>query len=95
MAKKLDELHFVFSTADPDIWLQPAVKPDGSKHCECVLCCVDDILAIVTDPGSVPEGLKGGTVWFENDKIEVPVPNCKRKPSTTLNAGPSPVSKLQ
>ena len=37
-----------------------------------MLCCVDDVLAVSLDPRSVLEGLKGGTVEFENDKIETP-----------------------
>ena len=55
MAKKLDEMNFVSLTADPDAWLQPAIKPNGSEFCECVLCCVDDVLA-KTDPGLALEG---------------------------------------
>ena len=35
-------------------------------------CCVDDVPAISLDPRSVSEGLKGGTVKFENDKIKTP-----------------------
>ena len=72
MAKKLDEVNFVSSTADPDVWLRPAIKSDGSEHCEHVLCCVDDILATSTDPGLASEGSKGGTVKFENGEIETP-----------------------
>ena len=72
MAKKLDEMNFVSSTADPDAWLPPAIESDGSECCECVLCHVDDVPAIGLDPCSALEGLKGGTVKFENDKIETP-----------------------
>ena len=72
MAEKLDEMNFVSSTADPDVWLQPAIKPDSSELHESVLCCVDDVLAIGTDPRLAPEGSKGGTVKFKNDKIEIP-----------------------
>jgi len=72
MAKRLDEMNFVSSTADPDVWLRPAIKPDGTEYYEYVLCYVDDILAISIDPKSVLEGLKGGTVKFKNDKIETP-----------------------
>ena len=39
MAKRLDEMNFVSSTADPDVWLQLAIKPDGSECCKHVLCC--------------------------------------------------------
>ena len=72
MAKKLDEMNFVSSTADPDAWLRPAIKSDGFECCECVSCHVDDILAISINPRLASEGLKGGTVKFENDEIETP-----------------------
>jgi len=37
-------LNFKPSKADPDVWMRPAVKADGSKYYEYVLCYVDDIL---------------------------------------------------
>lgn len=47
MAKRLDELGFKSSDADPDVWLRPAVKDDGSKYYEYILMYVDDhVLAI-------------------------------------------------
>ena len=68
----MDEMNFVSSAADPDVWIRPAIEPDGSECHECVLCHVDDILAVGTDPRLALEGSKGGTVKFENDKIETP-----------------------
>ena len=101
MAEKLDEMNFVSSTADPEVWLQPAIKSDGSEFCKCTLCCVDDILAISTDPGSILDGLKGGTVRFENE-IETPEMHLRAKWRRNqwmgLVVGPSQVksaSKLQ
>ena len=38
------------SHADPDVWLRPAVKPDGEMYYEYVLCYVDDILSISYKP---------------------------------------------
>ena len=102
MAKKLDELNFVSSAACPDVWLRPAVKPDGSECCKHVSCHVDDILATGADPKGVSKGPKGGTVRSKNDKMKFQKCasglNCGRRPLTTSNAGPSPVknvSKLQ
>ena len=46
IANKLDEIGFKSSPADPDVWLRPAVKPDGEEYYEYVVCHVDDILAI-------------------------------------------------
>ena len=79
MAERLDKMNFVSSAADPDVWLQPAIKPCGSKFCERVLCHVNDVLAIGTDPRLASEGLKGGTVKFENDKIKTPEMNLGAK----------------
>ena len=66
VAKKLDKMNFASSTADP------AIESVGSECCECVSCCVDDILAVSTDLRLALEVLKGGTVKFENDEIETP-----------------------
>ena len=44
-----------------------------------MLCCGDDVLAIGVDPKPVPEGSKGGTVKFKNEKIEVPEMNLGAK----------------
>ena len=43
MAKKLDEIGFQSSPADPDVWLRPAVKFNGDEYYEYVLMYVDDI----------------------------------------------------
>ena len=34
----LHNLDYVTTMADPDVWIKPAVKPDGSKYYEMVLC---------------------------------------------------------
>ena len=46
LAEHLDNIGFRSSVADPDVWLRPAVKPDGEEYYEYVVCHVDDILAI-------------------------------------------------
>ena len=33
MVKKLDEIEYQSSTADPDVWMRPAVKSDGEEYC--------------------------------------------------------------
>ena len=54
LAKHLEEeLGFKSTEADPDVWLRPAVKPDGEEYYEYVLCYVDDILAISYDPDRI------------------------------------------
>lgn len=71
MAKKLDELGFKSSVADPDVWLRPAVKPDGETYYEYTLMYVDDILVISFDPMTIMKELQK-SVKFKNDKIEPP-----------------------
>jgi Reverse transcriptase (RNA-dependent DNA polymerase) len=44
MATTLRTAGFVSCKADADVWLRPAVKIDGTKYYEYVLCYVDDIL---------------------------------------------------
>ena len=36
--------------ADPDLWLRPAVKPDGFTYYEYTLCYVDYVLCISRNP---------------------------------------------
>ena len=72
MAKKLDEIGFKSSQADPDVWLRPAIKPNGDEYYEYVLCYVDDILAISMNATEVLRSLKGESVKFKNDKIAPP-----------------------
>ena len=72
MAKKLDEVGFQSTVADPDVWIRPAIKPDGSEYYEYVLCYVDDILAASVHAKDVLKSLEGGTVKYKNDIIEPP-----------------------
>ena len=72
MAKKLDEIGFLSSPADPDVWMRPAVKPDGEKYYEYIMMYVDDILAISMDPTSILMSMEGDTVKYKNGKIEPP-----------------------
>ena len=48
LASTMTDLNFTPCQADPDVWMQPAVKPDGMKYYEYVLICVDDILVYHT-----------------------------------------------
>ncbi len=50
LAETLDAMGYKPSYADPDVWMQPAVKPDGFKYYEYVLTYVDDVLSILHDP---------------------------------------------
>ena len=58
IAKKLDEIGFNSSPADPDVWLRPVIKSDGEEYCEYVLMYVDDILAISIDPTRILKSME-------------------------------------
>ena len=49
LAERLDDMGFKPSIADPDVWMRPAVKSDGEKYYEYILCYVDDILVLSVD----------------------------------------------
>ena len=46
LAGKIYDLGFKPSAADPDVWMRPATKADGTKYYEYVLVYVDDILTL-------------------------------------------------
>ena len=46
LANTLHDNGFISSKSDPDMWLFPAVKPNGQEYYEYILCYVDDILTI-------------------------------------------------
>jgi hypothetical protein len=47
LAETLDAMGYKPSYADPDVWLRPAVKPDGFEYYEYILCYVDDVRCIL------------------------------------------------
>ena len=58
LAGVLHDLRYMYTKADPDVWIKPAVKLDGSEYYEIVLCYVDDVLAISDDPMKTIDGIK-------------------------------------
>ena len=46
----MTELEFESCKADPDVWLRPATKLDGTSYYQYVLLYTDDILAIMEEP---------------------------------------------
>lgn len=50
LAETLSEIGFKPSLADPDVWMRPAMKDNGFKYWELILCYVDDLLCIHEDP---------------------------------------------
>lgn len=71
LAQRLDEIGFKSSTADPDVWLRPATKPDGEQYYEYMLVYVDDLLCISHDPYR-PMKQIAEVLRFKKDKIEPP-----------------------
>ena len=71
LAEKLHDNGFIPTHADPDVWSRPAVKPDGFKYYEYILCYVDDLLAISHDAQVVIKSVQD-TFKFKDDKIDKP-----------------------
>jgi Reverse transcriptase (RNA-dependent DNA polymerase) len=57
MADTLRHIGFKGCYADPDVWMRPATKPDGTKYYEYVLIYVDDALVVSHDPKSIMTNL--------------------------------------
>ena len=55
LAQTMYDLGFKSCKADPDLWMKPGVKNDGTKYWEYVLIYVDDILCVSHAPGIVME----------------------------------------
>ena len=60
------------SNADPDVWMRPAVKPDGTEYYEYILTYVDDILCISMDPMKSMVHIQQKFKVKEGNKIEPP-----------------------
>jgi hypothetical protein len=58
LAATLRDAGFKACKADADVWMRPAVKADGSKYYEYVLCYVDDLLVVSEYPKRIMEGLE-------------------------------------
>ena len=69
LAEVLDILGYVPSKADPDVYLGPAIKSDGFKYYEYILCYVDDVLWISDDPMTTMEGIQM-QLKLKGDNIE-------------------------
>jgi hypothetical protein len=53
LAQAIGDMGFKASLADPDVWMRPAVKPDGSKYWEYLATYVDDVLCLSLDPKGI------------------------------------------
>ena len=71
LAMTLDNMSFVTTQADPDVWMRLAVKPDGETYYKHILVYVDDILAISHDPKTIMEHIQAN-FKFKDNKVEPP-----------------------
>jgi hypothetical protein len=71
LAETLYDIGYSPSRADPDVWLRPAVKPNGFECYELVLCYVDDVLSIAVDPAATLLGLQS-VFKLKEDKLAEP-----------------------
>eukprot|EP00957_Ditylum_brightwellii_P153339 11670140-Ditylum_brightwellii.AAC.1 len=53
LVQTMHDLGFKSCNADPDLWIKPGVKNDGTKYWEYVLIYVDDTLCMSHTPGVV------------------------------------------
>ena len=58
LAETMHELNYVPSKANPDVYMQPAVKPNSFEYYEYVLCYFDDILSISHCPDVTMDGIR-------------------------------------
>ena len=71
LAETLNDIGFKPSLADPDVWMRPAMKSNGFKYWELILCYVDDLLCIHEDPTIALKQIQSN-FKFKDDKIEEP-----------------------
>ena len=71
LAKRLHEIGFLLSKADPNVWMRPGIKPDGFECWEHSLSYVDDVVCVSHDP---TKSLQALLHFFKlrNDEIEQP-----------------------
>lgn len=71
LADHLHDIGYRSCLADPDVWMRPAMKPNGFKYWEYILCYVDDILCISHDPHKTMKLIQS-KFKLKDDKMEPP-----------------------
>ena len=71
LAETMHKLGYKPSKADPDVWMQPAIKLNGFQYYDYVLCYVDDILSISDKPMDTMYGLRN-RFKMKGDKVAEP-----------------------
>ena len=59
LVETLHDIGFKPTKADPDVWIHPVVKLDGTEYYEYIMCYVNDILSISHDTKSILQSLLG------------------------------------
>ena len=71
LAGLLRFIGYLSTKRDPNVWIQPAVKPDGTEYIKMVLCYVDNVLAILAATMKIIEVIKA-VLKLKGAKAEVP-----------------------
>ena len=71
LAEHLHDIGYMPSKADPDVWMRPAMKPNGFKYWEYILCYFDDILSISHDPKKTMKLIQA-KFKLKNDAMDPP-----------------------
>ena len=70
--KAMSEMNFESCKADPDVWLRPGTKPDGTEYWQYVLLYVDDIIAIMETPEKFIRDELGACFTIKENSIGKP-----------------------
>jgi len=90
IAATMEELNFISSLADPDVWLRPAQQHNGTTYYEYVLIYTNDFLCISTDPKKIldsigthfklkPKSIKTPEVYLRANLGHLVLPNNPSK----------------
>ena len=71
LAETLDEMGYMPSFTDLDLWLRPAVNPDSFGYYEYILCYVNDMLCISHNPRKLMKRIQED-FNLKDDKIKPP-----------------------
>ena len=71
LADHLWDIGYRPSQADGDVWMRAAVKPNGFKYWEYILCYVDDLLSTGHQPKNSLEAIRKH-FKFKHNNMEIP-----------------------
>ena len=71
LAEVLRDIGYLSTKGDPNVWIRPSIKPDGTEYHEMVLYYIADVLEISATPMKTIEGIKA-VFKLKGNKEEVP-----------------------